>query len=161
MTSRITVFLLALLFHCAASFGQQTAQPKPKVVSKSVPATAASSKKSVSKAPKLKFVQDKIDFGTIKEDVIVEKTFEFTNVGNADLVITNAVGSCGCTIPVYPILPIAPGEKGSILVKFTAKNKFGPQKPTVTVTSNAVPRLVKLQLDGWVEQVPGGVVEKS
>jgi Protein of unknown function (DUF1573) len=73
--------------------------------------------------------------------------------------ITNATGSCGCTIPVFPTAPIAPGEKGSILVKFTAKNKFGPQKPTVTVTTNATPRLVKLQLDGWVDQIPGGVKE--
>jgi hypothetical protein len=159
---------LVLLFSCTESFGQKTAYSKPKVTSKSVPAPASSAKKTpsspkktVGKAPKIKFVQDKIDFGTIKEDAIVEKTFDFTNEGNADLLITNAVGSCGCTIPIFPIMPIAPGEKGSIVVKFTAKNKFGPQKPTITVTSNATPHLVKIQLEGWVDQVPGGVVEKS
>ena len=167
MKSLIASALLVLMFHCTESFGQKTAYAKQQVTPKSVPTntttkkTSSSPRKSVAKAPKIKFIQDKIDFGTIKEDAIVEKTFEFTNVGDADLLITNAVGSCGCTIPIFPIMPIAPGEKGSILVKFTAKNKFGPQKPTVTVTSNAVPHLIKIQLEGWVDQVPGGVVEKS
>ena len=158
MKSLLASALLMLTFYCT-SYGQKTAYSKPKVVvnTKSAPTSAA--KKTYSKAPKIKFMQDKIDFGTIKEDSVVTKTFEFSNTGTADLLITNATGSCGCTIPVFPTTPIAPGEKGNILVKFTAKNKFGPQKPTVTVTSNATPRLVILKLDGWVEQIPGGVKE--
>jgi Protein of unknown function (DUF1573) len=177
MKSLIASTVLVLMFHCTEGFAQKTAYTKPKVTSKSVPTAKAKStttasaksspttsthvKKTVSKAPKIKFTQDKIDFGTIKEDAVVEKTFEFTNVGDSDLLITNAVGSCGCTIPIFSITPIAPGEKGSILVKFTAKNKFGPQKPTITVTTNATPRLVKIQLEGWVDQIPGGAAEKS
>lgn len=151
MNSLITLSLSILLLFSTSSRAQQPAQPKPKVVNS----------KSVSKSPKIKFIHDKIDFGTIKEDAIVEKIFEFTNTGSADLVITGATGSCGCTIPTFPIFPIAPGEKGSIIVKFTAKNKFGPQKPIISVTSNAYPRIVKVQLEGWVEQIPGGVKEKS
>jgi Protein of unknown function (DUF1573) len=145
----------------STSYGQKTAYSKPKVAvnSKSVSTSSTSTKKAEAKAPKIKFTQDALSFGTIKEDSVVTKAFEFINTGSADLLITNAIGSCGCTIPVFPITPIAPGEKGSILVKFTAKNKFGPQKPTVTVTTNATPRLVKLQLDGWVDQIPGGVKE--
>jgi hypothetical protein len=177
MKSLIASAVLVLMFHCTEGFAQKPAYSKPKVMSKSVSTAKAKStttaaakttptasthvKKAVSKVPKIKFTQDKIDFGTIKEDAIVEKTFEFTNIGDADLLITNAVGSCGCTIPIFSITPIAPGEKGSILVKFTAKNKFGPQKPTITVTSNATPHLVKIQLEGWVDQIPGGVIEKS
>jgi Protein of unknown function (DUF1573) len=161
MKSLLASAVLALMFICTTSFGQKTATTKPKVMSKSVPSASNHVKKTYSKAPKIKFDQDKIDFGTIKEDAVVEKTFVFTNVGDADLLITNAVGSCGCTIPIFPLTPIAPGEKGSIVVKFTAKNKFGPQKPTITVTSNAAPRLVKIQLEGWVDQIPGGVAEKT
>jgi hypothetical protein len=152
--------LIITLLFCSNYSMAQTAK-KPVITSKSpkktTPLASSSSKKPISKAPRIKFASDKLDFGTIKEDSVVEKTFEFTNVGNADLVVINATGSCGCTIPTYPNTPIRPGDKGSVVVKFTAKNKFGPQKPTVTVTTNATPRLSKLQLDGWVEQIPGGV----
>jgi hypothetical protein len=150
--------ILILSFQ-STSYGQKTAYSKVTVNSKAVSTASASTKKTVTKAPKIKFVQEALNFGTIKEDSVVTKAFEFTNTGSADLLITNATGSCGCTIPVFPTTPIAPGEKGNILVKFTAKNKVGPQKPTITVTTNATPRLVKLQLDGWVDQIPGGIKE--
>ena len=162
MKSLTTLLLSSFLLLSFKSTAQQTAQttsPKPKVVNSKSAQTHQT--RSVAKAPKIKFAKDKIDFGTIKEDSIVEKSFEFTNIGSADLIITGATGSCGCTIPTYPIFPIAPGEKGTIMVKYTAKNKFGPQKPTISVMTNAYPRLVKVQLEGWVEQIPGGVKEKS
>jgi uncharacterized cupredoxin-like copper-binding protein len=153
------LFCLLTLLLCGNAMAQTS--KKPVVTSKSpkktTSSTASTTKKPVSNGARIKFASDKLDFGTIKEDSVVEKVFEFTNVGNADLVVINATGSCGCTIPTYPNTPIRPGDKGSIVVKFTAKNKFGPQKPTVTVTTNASPRLSKLQLDGWVEQIPGGV----
>ena len=143
-------------------------QPKPKIASKSVAVSNPASVKSTTAAPKskstgslrtakIRFDQLKMDLGTIKEDAVVEKVFEFTNVGDRELVILNAKGSCGCTSPTVPVAPIAPGEKGKILVKYTAKNKAGPQKPTVTVTTNGAPSVVKLQMEVWVEQIPGGV----
>ncbi|MBT8385319.1 MAG: DUF1573 domain-containing protein, partial [Bacteroidia bacterium] len=39
------------------------------------------------------------DFGVINEGEIVETTFSFKNTGKSELIITNAVGSCGCTVP--------------------------------------------------------------
>ena len=36
------------------------------------------------------------DFGEIQEGEIVEAVFEFTNTGKNDLLISHAVGSCGC-----------------------------------------------------------------
>jgi hypothetical protein len=98
-----------------------------------------------------------IDLGTIKEDAVIEKSFEFTNIGERDLVVINAQGSCGCTIPTASPEPVPPGGKGKIMVKYTAKNKVGPQKPVVTVTTNGVPSIVKLNMEAWVEQIPGGV----
>lgn len=133
----------------------QTTNSKPKLASKSV---SSSSKKSIpSKAPKIRFENLTLDLGTIKENAVIEKSFEFINVGEKDLVIINAKGSCGCTIPTTPTLPIAPGGKGKILVKYTAKNKVGPQKPIITVITNGVPSIVKLNMEAWVEQIPGGV----
>ena len=42
------------------------------------------------------------DFGTIEEGETVQTTFNFTNTGKADLLIVDARGSCGCTVPKYP-----------------------------------------------------------
>lgn len=108
-------------------------------------------------AATIQFISDKIDFGTIKEDAVIEKTFEFTNAGTKDLMIIDATGSCGCTLPTIPSAPIPPGGKNKITVRYTAKNKVGPQKPLITVVTNGVPSVVKLQLEGWVDQIPGGV----
>lgn len=150
--------LLILVLNTLVFNTQVLAQPQntqPKITSKSV---STSSKKSVSsKAPKIRFDKMSLDLGTIKEDAVIEKSFEFVNVGEKDLVIINAKGSCGCTIPTTPTLPIAPGGKGKIMVKYTAKNKVGPQKPVITVVTNGVPSVVKLNMDVWVDQIPGGV----
>lgn len=107
--------------------------------------------------PRIKFETDKIDLGIIKEDAIVRKEFEFTNTGGANLVILDVKGACGCTVPEYPLVPIGPGEKGKIVVTYTARNKMGPQKPEITVLTNGSPRTFKLHLETWVEQIPGGV----
>ena len=42
------------------------------------------------------------DFGTINEGETVQTTFTFTNTGQTDLIIVDARGSCGCTVPNYP-----------------------------------------------------------
>lgn len=107
--------------------------------------------------PRIKFETEKIELGIIKEDAVVRREFEFTNTGGANLVILDVKGSCGCTVPEYPLVPIAPGEKGKIAVTYTARNKMGPQKPEITVLTNGSPRSIKLHLETWVEQIPGGV----
>ena len=66
------------------------------------------------------------------------------------MLITNAKGSCGCTIPFFPEKPIEPGEQGKIEVEIDITNKT-PQKVfnvSVRVESNAKNDLVKLKLKG-------------
>ncbi|WNH08998.1 DUF1573 domain-containing protein [Thalassobellus suaedae] len=48
---------------------------------------------------KIKFETETIDYGTIENNSDGNREFKFTNTGNAPLVITNAKGSCGCTVP--------------------------------------------------------------
>ncbi len=82
---------------------------------------------------------DKIehDFGTINEGDIVETAFVFTNTGNSDLIIQDARGSCGCTVPEYPKnIPIAPGDSSVMKVKFDSSNKPNNQMKTVTISAN-------------------------
>ena len=59
----------------------------------------------------IKFEQTTHNFGTFSENSpVVSYTFKFTNVGDAPLVIHQAVASCGCTVPEYSQEPIAPGN---------------------------------------------------
>jgi hypothetical protein len=75
-------------------------------------------------------------FGKIEQNQPVTTEFEFTNVGNTPLIIQDAQGSCGCTVPAYPKDPIAPGAVGKIKVSFNAAT-LGVFNKTVTLISNA------------------------
>ena len=76
------------------------------------------------------------DFGTITQGDKVEHDFKFTNTGGSDLVITEAKGSCGCTVPEYPKDAVKPGESGVIKVKFDSHGKSGQHSKSVTVFCN-------------------------
>jgi hypothetical protein len=93
------------------------------------------------------------DYGTIKQGDNGECTFKFTNNGKEPLVITNCVGSCGCTVPQCPKEPILPGKSGEIKVKYDTQRVGGIYK-TVTVNSNAKSGNVTLTIKGTVEEKP-------
>ena len=93
------------------------------------------------------------DFGTIQQGDSPEFTFTFENTGNEPMIISNAKGSCGCTVPQWPKEPIAPGQTGEINVKFNSKNKKGSQNKTVTLTANTTPPTTKLRVTGQIEEV--------
>jgi hypothetical protein len=78
-----------------------------------------------------------IDYGTTtkKKDNGV-RSFEFTNTGDAPLIITNVLSTCGCTVPTKPEAPIMPGKTGKIDIKYNMA--AGPIRKTITVESNAV-----------------------
>ena len=88
------------------------------------------------KYPIMTFDNTEHDFGTIEKDSKVEYSFSFKNTGEADLIITRAVGSCGCTIPEYPKEAIKPGESAKMKVSFNSKGKHGNQQKSITITSN-------------------------
>jgi hypothetical protein len=101
-----------------------------------------------------KFNKEDFEFGNIKQGESVSFDFEFTNTGKEPLVITNASGSCGCTVPIWPKEPIVSGAKGVIKVTFNSAGKMGVQDKTVTLTSNAKQNPMILHLKGNVEK-PG------
>ena len=104
-------------------------------------------------AAQISFTQETIDYGNIKKDANGEREFVFKNTGKEPLIITNCVGSCGCTVPVWPKTPIAPGEKASIKVKYDTR-RVGRFQKTVTVTSNAGTPTKVLTIKGNVEDAP-------
>ena len=92
------------------------------------------------------------DFGTINEGVVVEHLFEFTNSGQAPLVISNVQASCGCTSPDWTKTPVKPGDTGFVKVVFNSTAKSGVQSPTVTIQANTSPGVTRLRLKGTVNQ---------
>lgn len=83
------------------------------------------------------FVSETIDYGTIAANSDGKREFVLTNNGNKPLIITNATGSCGCTVPTFPKEPIAPGAKAVIGVKYDTSRAGQAFTKTVTITSNA------------------------
>lgn len=91
------------------------------------------------KGPKIEVLHkdNTIDYGNVtKESDSGLRTFEFKNVGDAPLIITNVQSTCGCTVPSKPTEPIMPGKTGKIDVKYNMAP--GPIRKTITVESNAV-----------------------
>ena len=97
----------------------------------------AAEKALVGKLPKVSLDKEIHDFGTIAEGQVVETEFIVTNTGEGDLLIADAKGSCGCTVPEPPKDPIKPGESAPIKVSFDSKGKPGNQEKTVTLTTNS------------------------
>lgn len=88
------------------------------------------------KFPKIELDKMEHDFGTINEGTVVETEFIVKNTGDSDLIIADAKGSCGCTVPQPPKEPIAPGQSAPIKVSFDSNGKPGMQNKTVTLTTN-------------------------
>lgn len=101
----------------------------------------------------IKFEQEEHDFGKIKQDSQNKYKFKFKNTGTNPLLIENAVGSCGCTVPTYPKEPIAPGATGEIEVVYSPGKQKGQQQKTVTVTANTEPKETRVQIKAEVEEV--------
>ena len=91
------------------------------------------------------------DFGDVKEaDGPVTHTFTVKNEGDAPLVISRVVPSCGCTTPNWTKEPIASGETGEIIVTYDPAGRPGPINKTVSVYSNGKAGSVVLTIKGNV-----------
>ncbi len=89
--------------------------------------------------PKIEFLakDNTIDYGKVsKGNDNGIRNFEFKNTGDAPLIITDVLSTCGCTVPTKPTEPIMPGKTGKIEIKYNMAP--GPIRKTITVESNAV-----------------------
>jgi hypothetical protein len=89
--------------------------------------------------PEFNFEKELHDFGQLVDGEKVSYSFKFTNSGDAPLIISNAKGSCGCTVPNWSKDPIAPGESGSIDITFNSSGRSGKQNKAITLTANTNP----------------------
>jgi hypothetical protein len=141
MKKTILSLALAFLFITAVNAQDKTA----------IPAAATQENPN---APEFKFDVEEYNFGTIKQGEKISYDFKFSNAGKDALVITEAHGSCGCTVPQWPKEPVAKGSKQVIHVEFNSAGKQGMQDKTVTITSNAKGGQKVLHLKGNVEMPP-------
>ena len=103
---------------------------------------------------KIKFTKDLHEFGNVDVNSENKYSFSFINSGNEPLKISNAKGSCGCTVPNWPKEPILPGKSGEIEVIFKpSKGQAGSeQTKTVTVIGNTSPENTILKITAFVNK---------
>ncbi len=104
-------------------------------------------------AAEIKFSATTHDYGTINQGANGDCEFKFTNTGKEPLILSNAVGSCGCTVPTFSKEPVMPGKTGVIKVHYDT-NRVGGFSKNVTVTSNGKTDRVVLTIQGTVNAKP-------
>lgn len=102
----------------------------------------------------VKFKEVELEFGTIEQGEKAHLEFSFTSTGTEPLVITQAKGSCGCTVPEYPTEALKKGEKGTIKVTFDSAGKMGNQEKTVTLMTNTPDSPIVLKIKGTIIPAP-------
>jgi hypothetical protein len=90
------------------------------------------------------------DFGKVAEGEKISYTFTFNNKGTADIVLSSATTTCGCTVPKYDKKPIPPGGNGNLEVVFDTSGRNGMQTKIITVKSNALTPVVLLKITAEV-----------
>ncbi|MBP4140094.1 DUF1573 domain-containing protein [Flavobacterium geliluteum] len=87
--------------------------------------------------PKIEFAapDNTIDYGRISKTDNGLRSFEFTNTGDAPLLITSAESTVSSVVVTKPAAAILPGKKGKIDVKYNMA--IGPIRKTITVETNA------------------------
>lgn len=109
------------------------------------------------KFPVVEFAEKEHDFGTINEGDKVETVFKVKNIGDADLLIIDAKGSCGCTVPEFQKTPIKPGETTDMKVSFDSNGKPGQQQKSVTLTTNTASGTEQVIIKATVTPKAGGI----
>lgn len=139
-------------FQRTADVAKSDPAPTQTDISAADPMAKASDKPAGPKT-EISFQETNHDFGTINQDTENKKVFTFTNTGSEPLVIENAKGSCGCTVPKYPKEPIVPGGTGEIEVVYKPGKQKNKQTKNVTITANTEPSKTILTISADVKEV--------
>ena len=130
-----------------AAAGSEVAAPQTPV---SPEANAAQAAAPTGPTTAIQFNESEFNFGKVKAGEKVQHEYVFKNTGKEPLIISNAKGSCGCTVPEWPKEPIPVGGEGKIKVEFDSKGKSGNQTKQVTITANTDPPQTIIYIKGEV-----------
>lgn len=132
-----------------ASVSKSATEPVKPAAAQTTPPPAPAA--STGKTTMIKFDESSYNWGSVNEGDKMTHIFKFKNTGSNDLIISDAHGSCGCTVPEWPKEPIKAGKSGEIKVIFDSKGKPGDQQKTVTLTANTEPANTVLTIKGSVK----------
>ncbi len=160
LLSALVIAMIFSLASCKNDSASSSAAPAPAATpapSASVQSTpVATTPAFTGPATSMTFAQPTFDFGKIMDGEKVEHVFLFENTGSEPLVISNAKGSCGCTVPDWPKDPIKPGATGEIKVVYNSKGKGKVggknENKTVTITANTTPAETRIFVKGIVDK---------
>jgi hypothetical protein len=152
---KVFITLLCLSISAAAANAQNNKQA-PAPTPTPVPASQQAPPAPDPDAGSFKFKDEDNthDFGEVPEGPLAEYDFEFKNTGKKPIVIQEAHGSCGCTVPSWPHEPILPKQKAVIHVAYTTNGRPGPIMKEVTINSNAKESPMVLHIRGTVKPKP-------
>lgn len=146
MKKGLLLFSAIALLSFSGSYAQESSK---KLKSKAKTATTKVEAPKVT-GPGIVFETETIDYGTVAYKSDGKREFVFTNNGTEPLIIKNAQGSCGCTVPTWPKEPIAPGAKAVIGVKYDTARGGQAFTKTITLTTNAANPTTTLTIKGNV-----------
>ncbi len=116
-------------------------------------ASAQTAPAETKSGPVMTLSGDVVDYGEIMQHADPVRKIKFTNTGTEPLIIKNAQGSCGCTVPIWPKEPIMPGETSEIEIHY-ATDRPGQIMKTVTITTNEEGVNHVIQVKGNVKVKP-------
>ncbi len=153
----LAVFAIALMASCGSGDSEvkDAARQSVTPTTATTPTTPEAPNAAAPAAPTgptttINFAEQTFDFGKVDAGEKVSHTYSFENTGSEPLIISNAKGSCGCTVPNWPKEPIPVGGTGEITVVFDSKNKKGPKNQKVTITANTDPPQTFIYMKGEV-----------
>src|ERR1035437_5281076 len=110
---------------------------------------------AMSQKPVISFDVKTHDFGKVNEkDGNVTYVFDFTNKGNAPLVVNRVQAACGCTTPTWTKEPIEPGKTGTISVTYNTSGRPGVFTKSINVYTTDGTEPVVLIIRGEVIPKP-------
>ena len=138
-----SLYALALLtFFAFSAYAQETAKEE---------ATEKTEQEVSVDGPKMTLESLIVDYGEIEQGSDPLRKVSFTNTGTEPLIISNAKGSCGCTVPTWPREPIAPGETADIEIRYDTK-RIGAINKTVRLTTNDATGTYTLRVKGNISK---------
>ena len=142
-------FILVLIFSVAISCHSTS---EDKVITTDLVSSPLTANQTAEKVltPKIQMDEESFDFGEIEQGESVTHDFVLKNIGDANLIISTAKGSCGCTVPEWPKEPITKAEQATIKVTFNSAGKLGKQNKKVTLVTNAIPNTKVITITGNV-----------
>ncbi|TNE74619.1 DUF1573 domain-containing protein [bacterium] len=102
----------------------------------------------------LNFLDTTHDFGEFSEGEIVKHRFEFVNLGDSDVKITNVRASCGCTTPAYSKDAVKPKASGFIDVQYNSQGRPGAFNKKIFVENDGNPSMIVLTIQGKASPAP-------